>query len=144
MQDLPEKLTGGCLCGAVRYETTMKPFKVAFCHCASCRKATAAPLLAILLFDDGGVRFTRGAPKRYESSPGVFRGHCTVCGTPLSWEGVWHDKPIIEVFAGSLDDPEACAPDRHAFVDEKLSWLHVNDDLPHYSGTSPEGLDFKS
>jgi len=46
--DCPEKLTGGCLCGAVRYETTMKPFKVSYCHCESCRKATAAPVLAIL------------------------------------------------------------------------------------------------
>lgn len=44
MQDYPEKLTGGCLCGAVRFETTMKPFKVSYCHCKSCRKATAAPI----------------------------------------------------------------------------------------------------
>ena len=54
MHDWPEKLTGGCLCGAVRYETTMKPFKIAFCHCASCRKATAAPLLAQRLVPHSG------------------------------------------------------------------------------------------
>ena len=64
MHDYPEKLTGGCLCGAVRYETTAKPFKVTYCHCNSCRKATAAPVLAILLFYDGGVRFTLSEPKR--------------------------------------------------------------------------------
>jgi hypothetical protein len=40
MHDYPEKLTGGCLCGALRYETTAKPFKVIYCHCNSCRKAT--------------------------------------------------------------------------------------------------------
>ena len=42
MHDYPEKLTGGCLCGALRYETTAKPFKVTYCHCNSCRKATVA------------------------------------------------------------------------------------------------------
>ena len=138
MNDYPEKLTGGCLCGAVRYETTMKPFKVAYCHCESCRRAAAAPVQAILLFSEGGLKFTRGEPKRYESSPGVFRGHCSECGTPISWEGIWHDKPIIETYIATLDDPEACAPDRHAFIEERLSWFDVADDLPRFTGTSPE------
>jgi hypothetical protein len=138
MHSCPDKLEGGCLCGGVRFETTMKPFKVTYCHCKSCRKASAAPAMVILLFDDGGVRFTKGEPKRYESSPGVFRGHCTVCGTPLSWEGTWHEKPIIEVYAGTLDNPEKCAPDRHAFIEEKISWFDVADELPRYHGTSPE------
>lgn len=137
MRSYPDKLSGGCLCGAVRYETVTKPFKVSYCHCNYCRRATAAPVLAILMYHEGGVRFTRGEPKRYESSPGVFRGHCSVCGTPLSWEGIWHDEPIIEVFAGSLDDPKACAPDRHAFFDARLPWFDVSDDLPRYSESSP-------
>lgn len=141
MTEYPDKLTGGCLCGAVRYETTAKPFKVAYCHCQTCRRALASPTTAILLFNEGELRFTRGQPKRYESSPGVFRGHCDVCGTPISWEGVWHDKPIIETYVATLDDPEAVAPDRHAFIDEKLSWFEVADDLPRFEGTSPEKME---
>jgi hypothetical protein len=51
---------------------------------------------------------------------------------------MWHDKPIIETYVACLDDPQACAPDRHGFIDERLSWFDVADDLPRYSGTSPE------
>lgn len=138
MEDYPDKLTGGCLCGAVRYETTNPPFKVAYCHCESCRRALASPVLAILLFYKGAIRWIGAEPKRYESSPGVFRGHCDTCGTPMSWEGMWHDKPIEEVYVTTLDDPEAVKPDRHAFIDEKLSWFDVADDLPRYTSTSPE------
>ena len=136
-----EMREGGCLCGAVRYETTAKPFKICYCHCKSCRRASAAPTLAILLFYDGGLRFTKGAPKRYESSPGVFRGHCDVCGTPISWEGIWHYRAIVETYVCTLDDPEAVAPDRHAFIKEKLSWFEVADDLPRFTGTSPEKME---
>ena len=46
--------------------------------------------------------------------------------------------PNIEVFVSSLDDPAACIPDRQAFFDERLSWFDVADELPRYSGTSPE------
>ncbi len=138
MTDYPENLTGGCLCGAIRFETMTKPFKACYCHCNSCRRALASPVLAILLFNEGGVKFTRGEPKRYESSPGVFRGHCDTCGTPISWEGIWHDKPIEEVYIATLDDPEAVQPDRHAFIEEKLSWFEVDDNLPRFTGTSPE------
>ena len=136
--EYPETLTGGCLCGEVRYETVARPFKVAYCHCATCRKALASPVLAILLFYKGGIKWVRGEPKRYESSPGVFRGHCDTCGTPLSWEGNWHDKPIEELYIATLDDPEAVHPDRHAFIEEKLSWFEVKDELPRFTGTSPE------
>ena len=46
--------------------------------------------------------------------------------------------PIIKVYVASLDDPEACSPDRHAFIDERLSWFYVADDLSRYFGSSPE------
>ncbi|MFT7529704.1 MAG: hypothetical protein ACI9FD_000707 [Gammaproteobacteria bacterium] len=138
MPDYPEKLTGGCLCGALRFQTSKKPFKVSYCHCESCRRASASPVMAIILYYKGAVTFTQGEPKWYESSPGVFRGHCDTCGTPISWQGVWHDVPIEEIYISTLDDPESVQPDRHAFIEEKLSWFDVEDDLFRFSGTSPE------
>jgi hypothetical protein len=128
---------GGCQCGAIRYDVLVEPYKVSFCHCDSCRKATGAPLVVMVMFDRGQVRFTRGEPRRYESSSGVYRGHCDTCGTPLTWEGSWDGRDIFELHAGTLDDPERFAPTRHAFTSRRISWMEINDDLPKFPHAGP-------
>ncbi len=130
------KTTGGCRCGAVRYEAVGEPVYVPYCHCESCRKATGAPVVAYVMFDRERVRFTEGERKIYESSPGVRRAFCPVCGTPLTWEGVWGGRTITEFHIGTLDRPDAFTPDRHAFYGERIGWFDVADRLPRYRGTS--------
>ena len=132
-----DKITGGCLCGAVRYEIEGTPYKITYCHCESCRKATGAPVVVMVLFRGHTVRFTLREPQRYESSPGVQRGFCSTCGTPLTWEGVWDGGSIFEVHISTLDDPDAFVPDRHAFCRERISWFDVADEHPRYPGSSP-------
>ncbi len=87
MAETPNKMTGGCLCGAVRYETTGESFKVIHCHCQSCRKHNSAPVVTLAGFKADQVRFSGDERKIYESSPGVGRAFCGKCGTPLTWEG---------------------------------------------------------
>ena len=82
-----------------------RAYKVLYCHCNWCRKATGAPVSVWLMFDQGQVAFIVGSPQKYASSPGVLRGFCPTCGTPLWWEGAWDDKPVQMVPSGSLDDP---------------------------------------
>jgi hypothetical protein len=90
------------------------------------------------MFDKGQVEFIEGYPRKYASSPGVLRGFCSICGTPIWWEGIWDDKPIQMVPSGSLDDPEQYPPQGHANCHNKLSWLEMTDDLPRYSHASPK------
>ena len=130
-------ITGGCLCGAVRYEVQGEPYKVSYCHCRSCRKATGAPVVVMVMFRDFQVRWPGSEPRRHESSPGVRRGFCATCGTPITWEGVWDGGPIFEVHVSTLDHPERFPPDRHAFVRERIRWFDVADDHPRYEGASP-------
>ena len=132
-------IEGGCRCGAVRYAATGQPSKVCYCHCDSCRMATAAPVAVNVMYEEADFRFTRGQPRLYESSPGVQRGFCATCGTPLTWRGVWHDKAYVFFYAATADQPELLVPDRHAFCDYQLEWFEVADDLPRYGQTSPEG-----
>jgi len=133
----PDSIEGGCLCGATRYRANGKPYKSVYCHCQWCRGATSALVSAWLMYDDQRIEFIKGSPMKYASSPGVLRGFCPTCGTPLWWEGSWHDVPIQMVTIGSLDDPEVYPPDRHASCCEQISWFKIADDLPRYPHSSP-------
>jgi hypothetical protein len=144
MGDVNLPIAGGCFCGAVRYEAVGKPVYVLYCHSESCRRATGAPVVAYLMLEKEMVRFTEGKRKVFESSPGVHRTFCSICGTPLTWEGVWGGRTVIELHLGTLDRPEAFPPDRHVFYGERFDWFEVEDGLPRYSGSStgvePDGF----
>ncbi len=136
MEGNPEKVTGGCHCGAMRYEATGAPLYVPFCHCETCRKTTGAPVVMFIMFKKEQVRFTQGERKVYRSSPAVKRTFCPDCGTPLSYEGDWGVNTIIEFYVSTLDDPEHFVPDRHVFYGELISWFDIADQLPRYNGSS--------
>jgi hypothetical protein len=135
MNSEEKKTTGGCMCGAVRYEATGEPLVVGHCHCLSCRRHTGAPVVTFVAFEAHQVRFSKGDRKIYHSSPGVGRGFCAQCGTPLTWEAESNrlvDKTIIEFHISTLDNPDAYVPDRHWFHSERIAWFDVADDLPRY------------
>jgi len=75
-------------------------------------------------FEREQVSFTVGEPAFYASSPGVRRGFCSHCGATLTYEGErWPTEMHIHV--GAFDDPERFEPQGEAFVEERLSWLHL-------------------
>ena len=122
--------TGRCLCGAVRYEFAADALlRQDFCHCESCRRATASPVTAYVMVREDGFRWTAEAPRTYPSSAGVTRGFCATCGTPMSYQNV--DQPgEMHLYSATLEAPETAAPEAHSFWSERLPWLHVTDDLP--------------
>ena len=135
--DTANRIEGGCLCGATRYRAIGEPYKISYCYCKWCCGATGAPVVSWNMYDDGQIEFIQGSPQKYASSAGVLRGFCAVCGTSLSYEGMWDDKPVQMVTTASLDDPEPHQPDRHANCNNKISWFDVADDLPRYQHESP-------
>ena len=137
MGDNPETVTGGCMCGAVRYETTGESFGVIHCHCQSCRKHNGAPVVTLAGFKADQVKFSGDERKIYESSPGVGRAFCGNCGTPLTWEGDGGDLgPIVELHISTFDNPDALVPSAHAFYSERITWMDIADNLPRYEGFS--------
>jgi hypothetical protein len=75
--------TGHCLCGAIQYEYDGEPTLVVHCHCESCRRQTASPVATFVIVPKTALRFTRGQPKEFASSPGVYRSFCAECGSPM-------------------------------------------------------------
>ena len=130
------RYSGGCLCGALRYEIEGEAATPCFCHCASCRRASGAPMVAWGTFAREALRITRGRLQEYRSSTQVWRGCCAHCGTPLTYR---HEARAteIDVTLATLDDPAAIAPRMHVWVNERLPWVAIADDLPQF-GQVPE------
>lgn len=136
------RLTGGCMCKAVRYEVTGEPFLVSHCHCLSCRRHNGAPVVTLGGFKKAQVRFKGEERRIYESSPGVGRAFCGNCGTPLTWEGdsgIEELGDIIELHLSTFDDPELLVPTGHAFYPERISWFDTADTLPRFEGFVDDG-----
>ena len=79
--------TGRCRCGAVRFRAEGKPLWVAHCHCTDCRRTTGSPMTTYAGYPRDCFAFTSGLPTTYNSSPGVTRSFCGICGSPLTYEG---------------------------------------------------------
>jgi hypothetical protein len=125
------RYSGGCLCGAVRYEASGPAANLCYCHCNTCRRAAGAPLVAWCTFARRAWRVTRGTLTEYRSSPQVLRGFCAACGGALTYR---HDTRAeeIDVTLASLDEPAALAPQMHVWVGDKLPWLAITDGLPQF------------
>lgn len=140
MTETPATLSGGCMCGAVRYEGEFPPNDVFHCHCVDCRRSTGQPAVTFVSWNKEQVRFTGAERKIYESSPGVHRTFCGTCGTPLAWEAPSSrsGREIVEIYAGTLDDPAAVVPRWHGFDAERVPWFDIADDLPRHAGIDPD------
>jgi hypothetical protein len=123
--------SGGCLCGAVRYEAKGDGRDLCFCHCESCRRATGAVMVAWATFDRARFAVTRGQLAEYRSSAEVLRGFCAACGTSLTY---CHEKRghEIDIALATLDTPAALRPAAHIWVKDKLPWVALTDGLPEY------------
>ncbi len=102
-------ITGGCLCGSIRYEATGQPYNITHCHCLDCRRSSGAPFVTWASFSRRSFRFTSGQP--FLAGPDADEVDVTVC---------------------SFDQPTTVAPTDHTWVEDVLPWIRLADDLPIY------------
>ncbi len=129
--------TGGCLCGAIRYEASEPPNKSGSCHCHICQQWTGSAYYAFAGFPVSAFRFTKGEPKIYKSTAIAERGFCPDCGSSLTVRylvslsaGGKSGPGQFWVAIGTLDHPEAVSLNYHYAVETQLPWVHFDDDLP--------------
>jgi len=120
--------TGGCQCGAVRYQLLTPPEHASICHCRMCQKASGQPFMAFARIRHKDLRWTHGHPSTFASSNIVERGFCSACGTPLTYRRI--ESGTIGVTIGSLDDPEAARPIQQFGIESELSWTAGLNALP--------------
>ena len=124
---MSDRIEGGCLCGAVRFVAAGEPVNVSWCHCQSCRKHSGAPVSVFVAIRREAYEVTRGEITKFNSSPGRWRGFCARCGSTLTCEGE-PSSAEVHFHIGSIDQPARFQPTRHIFPEERLPWLHLNED----------------
>jgi hypothetical protein len=126
--------TGGCLCGAVRYECGPPLSPPCLCHCESCRRASGAHLVAWATVRRVSFIVVSGALRQFVSSPPVVRQFCERCGASITY---WNEESpdTIDVTVATLDAPESMAPADHIWMEDAASWDRPADGLPQFLQT---------
>jgi hypothetical protein len=124
MTQAPKPFTGGCLCGAVRYEATGEPTLMGHCYCADCRKASGSGFIPFMGFAADHMRIT-GRTLEF-SSPAArggeaVRNSCPVCGGLVFGGRVGRDDSHT-IYAGSLDEPDRFRPSVAIFTRGRPDW----------------------
>jgi hypothetical protein len=126
---MPESLSGGCQCGAVRFRAELPIGSAEFCHCRMCQKAFAAAGAALVAVPFQQFQWTRGSPAVFRSSAIVGRGFCRDCGTPLYMRE--DGDTNIELAAGAFDHPGAIGPfTAQIGVESRVPWFSSLHALP--------------
>jgi hypothetical protein len=131
-------LTGGCHCGAVRYEAAETPKRHSICHCTDCRRSAGAPLVAWAVYDKDDVKVTKGQPKMRDSSSYGRRYFCGDCGTGLFYTSDQYLPGLIDIATATLDEPDRLPPpEAQVQTAERIGWakdLHRLPEFERYPG----------
>lgn len=131
---------GGCLCGAVRYESTADPQLAGHCQCVDCRKSSGSGHCTHLVSPEAAFSVT-GEVRTYErpadSGNIVSRAFCPTCGAALFSRNSGM-AGVVFPRASSLDDPDIIAPQMVVYASRGPKWDHIDPALPRFA-TMPEG-----
>ena len=124
--------SGGCHCGAIRFDAEGEALHHAICHCSDCRRSAGAPMVAWIAFRSDQVNISSGEPKVRASSEHGRRHFCGECGTGLLYTNEAMLPGIVDVQSTTLDRPEEHAPTVHIQYAEHLKWTEQMHDLPKF------------
>ena len=130
---MPVTVTGGCLCGALRYEARGAPGVAGYCCCGDCRKASGSAFIGFMGFPPGRITIT-GEARRFHSPAAngnvATRNFCAVCNSLVFGGGP--DLGGINVYAGSLDDATQFKPTIALFTRDMAHWAILPDGLKRF------------
>ncbi len=128
---------GGCACGAVRYRVHGSPVVSTVCHCRFCQKRLASAFSVLVSFKEADVEMLQGEcaeveHRSDESGRWLRMCFCPRCGTTVSHTAEL--RPGMRSMAGgSFDDPSWFSIDRHIWVQSKLPWVAIPENMPSYA-----------
>jgi hypothetical protein len=137
MAELP--LTGGCMCGGVRFEVTERPLFAGYCHCTRCQRRTGTASSVSARIAPGSLRVVRGGEliAAYEPPDGFHKLFCSACGSAL-WSRHPEDPDVVSVRLGAFDGDPGVRPSYRQYVAYAAPWEALPDDgLERYPERRP-------
>jgi hypothetical protein len=132
-------LTGGCLCGGVRFEIDEPLVSASYCHCTRCRRRTGTAASASARVVPGSLRIVQGEElvRAYRPETGFAKEFCSACGSAL-WSRDPGNPETLGVRLGVFDGDPGIRPQWHQFVDYAAPWEPLPDDgLPRFPESRP-------
>jgi hypothetical protein len=134
--------TGGCACGAIRYECSAEPMMMLHCHCRDCQRATGSTHACFVVVPANAFHLTRGVPRHHFTESVAMgrqkRGFCAACGSRLTaGEKAEGPSPIVAIDAASLDDPGWFRPQMNVWTSDAQPWAYLDPALPKFEKYPP-------
>lgn len=125
--------TGGCACGAIRYEFSAEPVLAVNCYCRDCQRASGAAMASVIALPKTALKILKGEARQYEvtgdSGKKVRRSFCATCGSPV-FVALDANADIVGLRIASLDDPDRFKPAMSIYMSSAPSWAPISDHLP--------------
>jgi hypothetical protein len=139
---MSDAFTGGCACGAVRYEISAEPIFSNDCQCRDCQRTSGTGHGSYLTFPSRSQVKLTGRATHWDkvADSGAVKSHafCPACGSPvyLTFSAM---PDLFTVHAGSLDDPGRYAPEAITYAVRAQAWDHVDPAVPRFATMPPMG-----
>jgi hypothetical protein len=136
---MPTTFTGGCVCGAIRYECSAEPITMFNCHCRDCQRTTGSAFSPVVYLPAKAFKITQGTPRYYSTSSEMGgenkRGYCADCGSRLFGGASDEGQGVL---ASSLDDPSLFKPQMDMWTSDAQPWDHLDASLPQFEKYPPQ------
>jgi hypothetical protein len=134
-------LTGGCLCGAIRYSIAAPVTSLRACHCTNCRKSSGTGGTVNAVVKSSDFKLAKGTPRRYDDSATqsgrtLSRHFCGDCGSPI-YSQRNPDPGFMVVRAGSLDNASGLKIGTNIWTATAASWSHIDPVTEQHPGNMP-------
>jgi hypothetical protein len=129
------RVSGGCLCGRIRYSGEAEPLRMVACHCKNCQRFTGSAFLTVFALPKDTITLT-GDPMVYTQPGGttgmpLHRVFCPDCGSSVMMYR--DDTGRINIAAGTLDDASFFKPTANIYCDAKQAWVQLSPEMNAYA-----------
>jgi hypothetical protein len=137
---MSQAITGGCLCGALRFQAVGEPMFAGFCYCGDCRRASGGGSIGFMNFPSSALTLT-GPTRQFTSKAArggdATRNFCPTCGS-LVFGGIVGEAATHTIYAGALDDPAAFHPQIAIFNRDRPAWATLPPGLTVFETMPPQ------